>query len=247
VKLHVLSDLHLEFAPFELPETDADVVVLAGDTDIGDRGVRWALETIKTKPVIYVMGNHEYYRQVYPKCLEEVRAVARGTNVHVLENESVAIDGVRFFGCTFWSDFRLFGDVELVEYACREKMNDFLAIRTLPKYSKLTPRFALGIHARSRRALAAAVKAGGLDVVVTHHAPSRRSLAQEFKDDLVSAAFVSDLDGVVAASGAKLWVHGHVHSSWDYMVGQTRVLCNPRGYPGEGGTKFSADLVTEVG
>ena len=246
MKLHILCDLHLEFEPFEPPDVGADVVILAGDTHIGDRGVSWAASAFGDTPVLYVMGNHEYYGKIYPKLLDRVRKAAEGTNVRVLEDEVAEIDGVRFFGSTLWTDFRLFGDPVLAGHACSEKVTDFKRIRMLPRYSKLRTADAAAIHARSKKALREASEEKQVDVVITHHAPSTKSLSEEFKDDLVSAAFVSDLDYLIERTGARLWIHGHTHAPFDYRIGETRVICNPRGYPDEPGTGFQADMIVEV-
>ena len=88
MRLHILSDIHLEFGSFEpsgLIEARADVIILAGDIGLGERGIKWALETFKEKPVIYVLGNHEYYKHATPKLMQKLRELTSGTNVHVLE------------------------------------------------------------------------------------------------------------------------------------------------------------------
>lgn len=105
LKLHVLSDLHLEFAPFVPPSTDADVVVLAGDIHIRTHGVEWAKRTFPDKRVVYVAGNHEYYGKAIPHLTDKLRACAAGSNVSVLDEETVTIDGVRFVGATMWTDW----------------------------------------------------------------------------------------------------------------------------------------------
>jgi len=98
MRLQILSDLHLEFAPFHLPAVAADVLVLAGDIGVGDAGLRWVLETCRETPVIYVLGNHEFYHHTIPNVTHELREMAEGTNVHVLENDSVQIGDVIFLG-----------------------------------------------------------------------------------------------------------------------------------------------------
>ena len=100
MRIHILSDLHLEFAPFQPSEVDADVIVLAGDIHTGKNGIKWILKTIPDRPVIYSLGNHEFYGQKIPKLIDEIKEVAQGTNVHVLENESVEIGNVVFLGAT---------------------------------------------------------------------------------------------------------------------------------------------------
>lgn len=246
MKLLALSDLHLEFEDFEPPATDTDVVTLAGDTHNGLDGIRWAIRSFSPTPVLYVMGNHEFYGETYQKVMERARTLAKGTNVRVLENETAVINGVTFFGCTLWTDFRMHNTPELDTHVCREKMTDFRRIRTLPHYSKLTPADTIRMHSDSKKALTSAQAKGTLDVVITHHAPSLRSVAEEHKDDPVSAAYASDLDYLVQSSNARFWIHGHIHESRDYVIGQTRVICNPRGYPDEPNHDFQGDLVLSV-
>src|SRR5512132_2850782 len=107
MRLHILSDLHMEFAPFEPPPTDADVVILAGDIGTGLKGFRWAQTTFPNCPVIYVLGNHEFYGQKLQKLLEQLKAMTKGTNIQVLENDLFTLGDVTFLGATLWTDFAL--------------------------------------------------------------------------------------------------------------------------------------------
>ena len=107
-----MSDLHLEFGVVEVPRCTADVVVLAGDIHVGDKGLAWAQHTFPEQQVVYVLGNHEYYGNLFHRLALELAGLARGTNVHVLERGTVEIDGVCFLGCTLWTDFALFGTAE---------------------------------------------------------------------------------------------------------------------------------------
>jgi Icc-related predicted phosphoesterase len=127
-------------------------------------------------------------------------------------------------------------------------MTDYRKIHVNPIYRKLRSIDTAGIHYRSRRWLGEQLeqRRGAKIVVVTHHAPSLRSIPRSFGDDLLSAAYASHMDGFVERSGACLWIHGHVHEHKDYTIGNTRVLCNPRGYPGEFGTGFSPDFTVTV-
>jgi hypothetical protein len=129
VRLHVVSDLHVEFGAFELPATDADAVVLADDTGLGLAGVRLARRWSRGRPVLFVAGNHEYYRHALPPLTAELRAAAKGTAVHALENDEVVLDGVRFLSCTLWSDFMAAGEQELVRCmaVCARLLNDYLS------------------------------------------------------------------------------------------------------------------------
>lgn len=247
MRLHIISDLHLEFAPFSMPDVKADAVVLAGDVGVGHNGLKWIRAWIPSTPVVYVLGNHEYYGETMPKLVEELRAAANGTNVHILENSRVDFGDVTILGATLWTDFALNGDPVVGGLTAEQGMNDFRHIRTLPGYRKLRASYLRRVHADSVRWLKteAAACRGRKLVVVTHCPPSARSISPIYAGDPLNAAFVSNLDSLVAEFGALLWVHGHTHVSADYTIGGTRVLGNPRGYPGEA-SAFKPELVVEV-
>ncbi len=230
MKLHVLNDLHIEFGAFEPPGTEADVVVLAGDIGVGVEGLRWAGESFPGTPVVYVPGNHEFYGHDVA-ILERLRAEAPA-NVHVLDDEQAEIGGVRFLGCVLWSDFALHGEARQASAmrSASTDMNDFAQIRRGDR--AFQPRDALEWHLRSRRWLAERLcePFAGQTVVVTHHAPSPRSIAPRYAGSPLSPAFASDLESLMETWDIALWVHGHLHDSFDYEVAGTRVVCNPRGY-----------------
>jgi predicted phosphodiesterase len=248
MRVHVLSDLHLEFAPFVPPETDADVVVLAGDIDNGARGLYWALRTFTRTPVVYVLGNHEYYGRAIPKLTNSLTQAAAGSNVHLLERKGVEIDGVLFLGCTFWTDFHLFGSPELAAHEAQAAMTDYQRIRVSPQYRRLTPYLTAAWHAQCCNWLkeSASGVSSGKAVIVTHHAPSARSITGQHATELVSAAYASNRDALVEECGAALWVHGHTHATLDYVIGQTRVVCNARGYADEPVEGFQPGLVVTL-
>lgn len=254
MRLRILSDLHREFGYVELPDVPADVVILAGDTDIGVRGVRWAQEAFPSTPVLYLAGNHEYYGETLEKLLVQLRAETAGSNVRLLENDTVTIGAYRFFGATLWTDFRLFADQQ-VDAMLKAKdpsrgMTDYRKIRTLPKYQRLKPVNTLSRHSTSLGALKEFLAGGAREksIVLTHHAPSSRSLLPAWEADLLSAAYTSNLELLIEEIGPTLWVHGHIHAARDYRIGQTRVVSNPLGYQGteKQQTGFIPDLVIEL-
>jgi Icc-related predicted phosphoesterase len=243
MKLHILSDLHLEFAPFHPPATDADVVILAGDIHVGKKAIDWAKTNFPDKPVLYILGNHEYYGKAFPKHVEDLKQLAAGSNIHVLENDRHTIGSVTFLGCTLWTDFQLFGDPRIAGAQATERMNDYRKIRVSPEYRKLRSLDTAIIHRKSRRWLESELaNQAPQTVVITHHAPSDRSIPADYQGHMLSAAYASRLDDLVAQSGAALWVHGHIHSQQNYTIGGTPIVCNPRGYPDEPNPQFQPGL-----
>lgn len=247
MKLHILSDLHNEFDEYQPANVEADVVILAGDIDVKGRAIDWAKQQFPDTPVVYVMGNHEYYKSAWPKQLDEMRTQSAKSLVHVMDNDHIKIEGVNFLGCTLWTDFNLFGSAHVDGYQAGTSMNDYKKIRVSPRFRRLTPNDTVRLHRQSLAWLKDKAKefAGEPVVIVTHHAPSAKSLPAHAIDDDLSTAYASNLEDFVATSQARLWVHGHIHSSVDYVVGHTRVMCNPRGYPDED-TGFNSNLIIEV-
>jgi len=248
MKIQLLSDLHVEFEHYTYQPTDCDVVVLAGDIHTKAQGVKWAMENITDKPVLYILGNHEFYKKTYPKLFHEARELAAGSNVQILENEVATIDGVNFLGCTLWTDFKLFGDPMIAGYHCQQAMNDYKKIKKLPGYSKIRSLDVARIHEASKKWLATELKArtGQKNVVITHHAPSVRSVPVEYKEDLTTAAYASDLESFISEHKPVAWFHGHMHTNSNYMQGCCRVACNPRGYSAHENPEFSSVMTVDV-
>ena len=247
MKLHILNDLHIEFEDFRPPVTDADVVVLAGDIGVGVEGLRWAEARFLDKLVIYVPGNHEFYHHDIV-LIDELKAEALG-NIHVLNDDQVVIDGVRFLGSILWTDFALFGEADkfFAMQTARQQMTDFSIIQN--HGHRFTPEDAIRLHTASRDWLVAmlAEPFAGKTVVITHHAPSSQSVHPRYARDLLTPAFASNLENLMDGDRAALWIHGHMHESFDYDVYDTRVVCNPRGYaPNALNPDFRSDWVVEI-
>lgn len=239
MKLHILSDLHLGFQGMEKPDTDADVVVLAGDIARPQEAAAWALGF--GKPVLYVMGNHEFYGSSIQDATRELRQLCHGTPIHVLDDRSVVIRGVRFLGSTLWTDFRLFGEGDRRTRAMAEAqrfMRDFSRIRIgmPPADAVLTPQHTADLFASHARWLEEELSKphAGPTVVITHHAPSPSSIHPRFAGSPLNACFVSHAEHLLDARRVQLWIHGHTHDSFDYLLNGTRVVCNPRGYAKDG-------------
>ncbi len=245
MRIHPLSDLHNEFNPFTPEVTDADVVILAGDIDLGTRGIEWARKTFDC-PVLYVPGNHEFYRGHLTETLESMRA-AGDERVHVLDRDEVVIGGVRFLGATMWTDFAATGNPPMAALSAQQALNDFRQIRT-ESYRRICPADLIKQAEMTRTWLRSklAESYGGPTVVITHHAPTLRSLEESpHAGGLLDAAFANAWEYLMGADRVALWVHGHTHTSVDFEMAGTRVVSNQRGYPGEE-SGFQPSLVIDL-
>lgn len=261
MRLWVISDLHYELQePIALPRPDADVCVLAGDIARPLwESVVWAANNIMPRmPVVLVPGNHEFYRFSVAGALKAGTFVAGQRKVHLLNDSSVVLGGVRFVGGTLWTDYALYAaespgrqrdmDIMNAMRIANGLLTDHAVVRRDDVSGKLwQPDDALAAHrvtvAYLDRVLAQTFD--GPTVVVTHHAPHPKSVAQRYVGHRLTPAFASDLTWLIERHQPDLWVHGHVHNSADYHVGRTRVVCNPRGYGAEN-PDFDPSLMVKV-
>lgn len=248
MKIQIISDLHQEFGCSELNFKNADVVVFAGDVNVGVKGIEWLKTEIPGKPIIYVLGNHEYYKGSYPKTLNKIIEAAKDTNIHVLENKRIKINNVNFHGTTLWTDFSLFGNPRHYGSMCQSKMNDYKKIRRDPSYSKLRTIDTYRIHQKSIQWLENSLKetTGEINFVVTHHAPSIKSIPEKYKEDPISSAYASNLEKVIEKCKPNYWIHGHIHEPKRYMIAATEVICNPHGYIDEKYNGYEKELIVEI-
>jgi len=258
MKINVISDLHLDFADLTLP--GGDVLILSGDIcearhlkqdmynpdmvllpkeDPLKRPDRYARffneECKKYREVVMVMGNHEHYGFQFQKTYAHI-AANLPENVTLLEDQTHTIDDVVFVGATLWTDMNKMDDLTM--YQMRSMMNDYRQITMFNEvknvYHRLTPEKTVETHYRSLSYIRSVVENDPTKkyVVVTHHAPSMASIAPQYQSDrLTNGAYASDLSNfILDHSQIILWTHGHTHTMFDYMIGNTRVICNPRGY-----------------
>lgn len=254
MNIQIFSDLHLDVASIK-PITIVDsveLVIVAGDTCEGAPRAFEQLRQIvpQSIPIVMVLGNHEYYHHVLPVELALAREQAAGCNIHLLENASVIIGGVRFLGATLWTDYALFGaaHVPAVMDACADGLNDHRLIGWQKQpWQRFRPLHAGLLHRQSRVFLEdlMATPFAGPTVVVSHHAPHWNSVHPRYRSDPVTGAFASDLSALIESYQPDLWVHGHVHHSSDYHVDLSRVIANPHGY-GVENPDFNGALTVEM-
>lgn len=269
MRIWILSDLHIPqkdairlIKPDRYPQ--ADVCVLAGDvTDSMHLAINWVGKVVRPKmPVIWVPGNHEFYDTSIESGLKNARLIANALDVTFLDNSVEIIEGVRFLGGTLWTDFAIDAPetgaerdvaIQNAMWAAKNGLADYGNIYLqAPKGNGIIPRLVrpsdlAALHQETRSFIDAtlAVPFDGKSVVVSHHAPHRASIHPKFAGDRTNGAFVSDLSDVMEHRKPDLWVHGHVHQCFDYHVGHTRVVCNPRGYSIENET-FEFGKVIEI-
>lgn len=255
MKISQISDLHLEFADLKLP--GGDVLILGGDVCEAknirpenynktgmdhprrpDRYARFFAEEMpKYQRVLYIMGNHEHYGGVFDDTYDLLKSIMPD-NVTVLEREHVEIDGVVFIGGTFWTDLN--SNDPLTAWDLGRNMNDYVHIK---KYyqgtnecARLRPEVTYEQHKLMLDYIDQTVKDTGDRpcVVLTHHAPSRNSIPARYQNDhRMNGGYVSNLDQfILDRPQIRFWTHGHTHDRFDYRIGDTRIICNPRGYAG---------------
>lgn len=255
-KFQPLSDLHLEFykdcSEVKIEDTDADFIILSGDIHTKANAVKWLLDQNISKPIFYVCGNHEFYGTKWPKNIDKLKEAAKGTNIHVLENDYYIYKDLVILGCTFWTDYKLLEPVvpqSLAMNTCEQGMNDFFRIRNSNNnYKQLRAKDLLQAHKESLDFLSAYLEVfKDLNIgIITHHSPSIKCIDPKYHNDILSAAYASNLDEFVAYSGAKFWITGHTHYKYKFMLGDTLVLSNPMGYINNINPNFIPNLVEEI-
>jgi predicted phosphodiesterase len=233
MKIFYASDLHIEYEAnrdaLRFDGLDADVAILAGDIGAGVAGIEWAAEVFDI-PVIYVMGNHEFYNHNYHQLRRDARKSAEALGVHLLDKDVVVLDGVRFAGCTLWTDYLANRDPALAKEIAARVMPDHFCIH-VSEEALWTPEDAFGAH---RDCVEWLEQQSAIDVVVTHHCPSLAAIGGRHPQNEYTPLFISALDDLITEVNAKAWVFGHTHCCVDVTHDSgTRIVSNQHGYPEE--------------
>ena len=261
MRVRVISDLHLETCEYNhgVPDLgEGEILILGGDilcarhfkkdgplkkvyNDFLQRCVKnfdW---------VLYINGNHEAFGYNYEGTWDVLKEHLP-KEIHLLENDFVKIKDWVFLGATLWTDFRNENALEMMESG--RYMNDYKTIRIGSNYRKLNPDDTLGFHKKSKQFLLDTLpKFENQKVwVLTHHSPSYQSIHPKYKTSSCNSAFCSDLDDLILSHPQiKYFSPGHIHESMDYMIGNCRVICNPRGYfPTEINPNFNPNFDIEI-
>ncbi|NBP00013.1 MAG: hypothetical protein EBU90_07755 [Proteobacteria bacterium] len=274
MKIKIVSDLHLEFSPVIIPNNGADVLILSGDILVAQdlhehkandveldllsnkqkkvKGYRDFLKQVSEdfQHVLYVAGNHEFYHGKWIKTFSYIREeIALYPNIYFLENESKEIDDVLFVGGTLWTDMNNRDPSTM--FSISNLMNDFRVIRHDGyNYRKVNANDCVKRHEATLGYFKEVLdrNTDSKCVVVSHMAPTFASIGSRYiTEKIMNGGYASNLgEFILDRPQIKLWTHGHVHDPADYMVGTTRVVCNPRGYEGYEETGWDLDLLIEV-
>lgn len=237
-KIGLVSDLHLEASNCEIDSKNWDYLVVAGDlsSDLNLIEDFFSYKAPLDIPIIYVLGNHEYERRDVdstPKKIKEMLSFSK--NIHVLDNESIVIDDIKFIGSTLWSNFELDG-IRAKEQAMKwaeQNVVDFYKIFKLDEFYRYVPingNDMLKMNEKAYKFLEFELKKNdfsGKKVVITHFAPHKKSVHENYKHT-ISSYWVNHFEELLGYS--EYWFHGHTHNSFEYEVEGTVVACNPRGY-----------------
>lgn len=248
MKIRIYSDLHLELLE-ELPKLhlpSVDLVILAGDIHRGVEGIRWAKATFKNQPVVYIMGNHEYFHGDLVSTLAEARNEANGSNVHLLEQDVLELPNVTVLGCTLWTDFGLLGAerVAMCKATALNHVSDYRVI--FHEDRPACPDDMRRISRESYHWLDQHIQAAKKPLIVaTHYGPSRLIANPDYAVDDMTASFVSDYDALLRTP-VRLWVTGHTHHCMDQKHLGIRFISHQKGYPHENIRGFHWEHVVDV-
>jgi Icc-related predicted phosphoesterase len=245
INIQISSDWHSELDYYQ-PHINADILILAGDIHKGSQCEALLTKIAEEHPnlhIIYVLGNHEFFDSTL-KAERQYWKSVKIPNVHILDNESIVINDIQFIGATLWTDFdngklRNIGEKYYSEEGIKDVTVDDIIVesQTSIKYIKSALEANLEEYGITRK------------IVISHHLPTYKSIADKFKDSISSCCYASHFDTIITTHQPLIWVHGHTHSSFDYYIGKTRIICNPHGYVQDGkieNSQFKDQLVITI-
>lgn len=260
-----MSDLHLEFNNVMVENSmSADVLILAGDIFVADYFTKTeaspkyyrAKDVVEFfwkacqefEHVLYVIGNHEHYHGCIKDTANTLRKALPFPNLHILDNKYLDIGGFRFIGSTLWTDCR--NSNPLTKRVLSGYLNDFKLIKyTKVPYRKFIPDNSVTEHIIAKQFISDSLSDTLRNIVITHHGPSWLSIDDRYntpQDFHGNGGYVSGLEEFILDRNIELWFHGHIHNNKDYMIGDTRVICNPHGYRLENLKDFKPYEVIEL-
>lgn len=250
-KLWILSDLHLESVSypeeFRPKQPDFDILAVAGDIWEGDvlRGYRFMRQLAGTKPIVFVLGNHEHWNGETEENLKMAKLLANEYGITLLDSDMATIAGCQFIGTTLWTDYRL----APADTDPSAETGEQIDVAHDGGSHLITVEDVRRLHAKARgelEKLLANAKAGNPIVALTHHAPHAECLPPEHRNTWGAGNSASDLSHMTDSGQVALWIHGHIHNSIDLVRPRgTRILCNPAG-PMFCNAGFNETLVVEV-
>jgi Icc-related predicted phosphoesterase len=273
MKLQIVSDLHLEFnKDVRINNAGADILCLAGDVCLAQHLHRHPISNYPNNVensesasryrqffdqvskefdrVLYIMGNHEHYSGRWNETANRLReALDPWPNITLMDDLWLNFGDIRIVGTTLWTDMNKGDPLTLMHI--KNMMNDFhvVTIERNGVYHKLRPVDTMEAHVRAVETIKLAAETwDGKVVVLGHHSPTHQSIHEIYLNDtLMNGGYCSELsDYILSQDKIKLWIHGHTHHNFDYMVGNCRVVCNPHGYHKENLKDFNPNLVIDV-
>lgn len=260
-KIRIASDLHTEFSGrfLKIPQLPTDpetTLILAGDICVVKKidSVMLFFETISSqfKNIVYVIGNHEHYSGEFSTTIPKLKEkLSHLENIHVIEKESIELDGIVYIGATLWTNMNNHDPMTMFD--AKQMMNDYRVIRhgppSEPWKCKLTPTDTVADFLNAKHYIFEEIKKNKDKkiVVVTHHSMCSKSIHEKYRGDRLNGCYYSELSDDILDNPFLLHVHGHVHTSFDYNIGETRIICNPFGYANiEQNSDFDTKLLIEL-
>jgi predicted phosphodiesterase len=251
MKLRILSDLHIDDnRDYKIVPNEEDILILAGDISDNPEDTfslisKYMKDSNYSKKVIFVMGNHDFFNDTIIERIKYWKHFGKqlGKNFHFLNQTSVIIDNIEFYGTTLWSNINVNNNINnrFSQY------KDFNCIYNYDIFTPITPNDYKKMHLEQKNNLILYLNKPSKyqRVIITHHLPSYKSISKKYKNNVFNDMFAGNLDYVIENNAIALWIHGHTHSSVDYTIENTRILCNPKGKDDEN-PEFKDNFIVEI-